>query len=153
VRSIYWNDFAGAVTWGSSTTGHPVGQVSAANSLVGSSPNDLVGVDGVTPLTNGNYVVRSSTWNSITGAVTWGDGTNGTVGFVSAGNSLVGSNPNDFVGSVNVIALPNGNYVVASPLWNNFMGAATWGNGTGGTIGEISAANSLVGGVSSSGMA
>ena len=49
---------AGAATWGSGTTG-VTGVISAANSLVGSTANDQVG-SGVTALSNGNYVVRSS---------------------------------------------------------------------------------------------
>ena len=50
-----------------------------------------------------------------------------------------------------VTALTNGNYVVDSPFWSNTQtsfqaqGAVTWGNGTMGISGPISAANSLVG--------
>ena len=42
-------------------------------------------------------------------------------------------------------ALTNGNYVVDSAHWNNYMGAVTWGSGTTGVVGVVSAANSLVG--------
>ena len=49
----------------------------------------------VTPLTNGNYVVGSPYWNGRRGAATWGNGSTGMSGTVSAANSLVGSNPND----------------------------------------------------------
>jgi hypothetical protein len=52
------------------------GEVSAANSLVGSTMNDQIGRYRVEPLANGNYVVRSPQWDhgSIVdaGAVTWG---------------------------------------------------------------------------------
>lgn len=129
----------GTVTWGSGTTGVS-GIVNAANSLVapGSTP-------AVTPLNNGNYVVDFAGWENFTGSVTWGNGTTGTVGNVSSANSLVGSTPGDDVGSGEVTALPNGNYVVDSAIWNNDEGAVTWANGGTGITGTISAANSLVG--------
>src|SRR6185436_11599846 len=88
-----------------------------------------------------------------TGAVTWGNGLGGTVGPISAANSLVGSTMNDKVGDVNsfagITALTNGNYLVVNALWDNGAatdaGAATWGNGSDGTVGAVSAANSIVG--------
>jgi hypothetical protein len=140
----------GAATWGSGTSGVS-GAVSAANSLIGSSADDNVGY-GVTALSNGNYVVSSSTWNnggaSFAGAATWGSGTSGVSGAVSAANSLVGSSSDDYVGE-GVTALTNGNYVVYTLQWNNGAvvdaGAATWGNGATGISGAISASNSLVG--------
>jgi hypothetical protein len=127
--------------------------VSVANSLVGSSADDLVAGYGVTALANGNYVVRSSSWKNGTameaGAVTFGNGTTGTTGVISASNSLVGSNAQDFVGNRGVTALPNGNYVVSSMNWHNGelfnAGAVTFGSGTSGVTGEVSIANSLVG--------
>ena len=154
VRSMLWDNGgavdAGAVTWGNGTTGIS-GAVSAANSLVGSTLNDKVGNNGVTVLTNGNYVVRSTLWNGAAvdvGAVTWGNGTTGINGAVSAANSLVGTTLNDKVGSNGVTALTNGNFVVMSTLWDGAavdVGAVTWGNGTTGSSGLVSAANSLVG--------
>ena len=160
VRSQNWNGNRGAVTWGSATTGFIGGTsvtVSATNSLVGSSANDQVGIDGVTALTNGNYVVRSSVWDNTSpaaanaGAVTWGNGSTGISGPITAANSLVGSSANDNVGSDGVTALTNGNYVVSSSFWDNTSpatanaGAVTWGNGSTGISGPITAANSLVG--------
>ncbi len=49
-----------------------------------------------------------------------------------------------------VIELTNGNYVVISPEWDldgthPDVGAVTWGSGTTGIAGPISASNSLVG--------
>src|SRR5207253_1615835 len=122
------------------------GTISAANSLVGSTAGDQVGSGGVTALTDGNYVVASPLWaaNGV-GAVTWGNGSGGITGTVSAANSLVGSTDLDEVGSGGVTALSNGDYVVASPGWNGGMGAATWGDGSRGVSGAVSAANSLVG--------
>jgi len=143
----------GAVTWGSGTSGVS-GEVSAANSLVGPTAGDRIGSGGVTELTNGNYVVASQFWDNgaaiDAGAVTWGSGMSGVSGVVSPANSLIGSTTNDRVGSLDgVIALTNGNYVVASPSWDNGAiveaGAVTWGDGTSGMTGVVSAANSLVG--------
>ena len=144
---------AGAVTWGSGTTGIS-GAVSSSNSLVGGTAGDAVGNYGVIALKYGNYVVRSPGWGNGTatyaGAVTWGNGTNGVTGVVSAANSLVGSTANDGVGSAAVTALNNGNYVVGSTDWHNgpanAVGAATWCNGTTGLSGAVSASNSLIGG-------
>jgi hypothetical protein len=156
VSSLNWNNgaaySAGAVTWGSGTTGI-TGAVSAANSLVGSTVYDYVGVFGVTALNNGNYVVRSPHWDNgavaEAGAATWGSGTAGVSGPVTAINSLVGSTAGDQVGASGVTALNNGHYVVSSYLWDNGatadVGAVTWGSGSGGTVGAVSAANSLVG--------
>ncbi len=158
VDSPAWNDgtnpiifSAGAVTWGNGTTG-TVGVISAANSLVGSNQFDEVGGGGVTALPNSNYVVASPDWNNGEGAATWGNGSTGTIGTVSATNSLVGSHPlntgtllDDSVSSGGITALTNGNYVVDSSGWNSDTGAVTWGNGTTGTFGTVSAANSLVG--------
>jgi hypothetical protein len=79
------------------------------------------------------------------GAATWGNGTTGVSGVVSSANSLVGSTADDRVGNEEATALTNGNYVVLSSDWHNGAGAATWGNGTTGTTGVVSSANSLVG--------
>ena len=156
VVSTAWHNSAGAsvgaVTLDNGTTG-TFGVVSPANSLVGSTSGDEVGSGGVTALTNGNYVVRSLLWQNSAGttvsAVTFGNGVTGTVGVVSPVNSLVGSAANDSLGSFGVTALPNGNYVVLSPRWDNGAvvdaGAATFGSGTTGVDGVVSAANSLVG--------
>ena len=143
---------AGAVTWGNGTFGTNV-VVSAANSLVGSFTNDLVGVNGLTALPNGNYVVSSPNWDngaaSNAGAVTWCNGATGRFGTVSAANSLVGSATSDNVGSDPILALPNGSYVVRTPSWSSDVladvGAITWGSAGAGISGPISAANSWVG--------
>lgn len=148
VSSIYWNGSLGAATFGDGTTG-VFGQVAAGNSLVGTASGDQVGYT-LTALTNGNYVVASPGWNNSAGAATLGNGTTGLSGEISAANSLLGlpgsgSVGSDNVGSAGVVALTNGNYVVASPFWNASQGAATWGNGNSGTFGQVSATNSLVG--------
>lgn len=142
----------GAATLCNGSTGCS-GVVSPANSLVGSTSGDGVGGTGVTALTNGNYVVRSSGWDGTAinvGAVTWCSGTIGCAGMVvSASNSLVGSMLGDSVGSSNARALNNGNYVVGSSDWNSATasrtGASTWCSGITGCIGVVSPTNSLVG--------
>ncbi len=142
---------AGAVTWGNGASGTPVGTITTKNSLVGSMNDDGI-TSTVTALANGNYVVGWPHWDneqmSDTGAVTWGNGLEGTVGVISTSNSLIGSTANDGR-RYNITPLTNGNFVVGSPYWDNGSatdaGAVTWGNGVGGTVGIISATNSLVG--------
>ncbi len=151
VESPYWDNGLGAVTWGSGATG-VAGTISAANSLVGSAAYDTVGLGGVTALSNGNYAVDSPYWGNGLGAVTWGSGGTGVAGTISADNSLVGSTAGDDVGSGGVTALGNGNYVVDSPAWDKGLGAVTWGSGTTGVVGTISAANSLVGSIAGDGV-
>lgn len=143
---------AGAVTW-CSGAGSCVGPVTAANSLVGTQPDDRVSYGFLTKLSNGNYVVRSPNWANgaaaNAGAVTWCSGTTGCTGPVTPANSLVGAKANDSVGGHVVWALPNGNYVVTSPDWANGgatrAGAATWCSGATGCTGPVTTANSLVG--------
>ncbi len=159
VASPEWHNVsvaaAGAVTWVSSKAGL-TGPVTTVNSLVGSHANDRVGGEGVLDLGNGNYVVVSPLWDNAgvtdAGAVTWGNGATGVMGTISAVNSLVGSSSSDQIGTQSggeVTVLTNGNYVVASPYWDNTgavdAGAVTWGSGIAGVHGAISSANSLVG--------
>ena len=157
VLSSFWDNGAafnvGAATWGSGSTGIK-GNVNSNNSLVGSTSGDQVGSAGVTALSNGNYVVISPEWDNGSavdaGAVTAANGVNGISGVVSSSNSLVGSRNADQVGSDDVIALGNGNYVVLSPAWDNGIisnvGAVTWGNGATGISGAVNSGNSLIGG-------
>ena len=155
VNSSNWNNAAeleaGAVTFANGTTGVS-GIVSAANSLVGSQQYDYVGSAGVTPLSNGNYVVRSTSWSDGStedvGAATFGDGLAGVSGEVNVNNSLIGTQQFDSVGA-GIVALSNGNYVVRSPAWDRGSiadaGAVTFANGFTGIVGLVSANNSLVG--------
>ena len=150
--------------WGSGTSGGAVTFISNANlaSPAGwtgtvNSTNSLTGAMNVTAsngnvvvLPNGNYLIRSN-YVGGPGAVTFGNGTTGVTGTVDASNSLVGTNITDSVGSLGVFALSSGNYVVASPLWDNGaladVGATTFGNGATGVIGAVGAANSFLGAV------
>lgn len=153
----------GAATWGNGTTGTS-GPVTTANSLHGTTVDNRVGSNGVTALTNGNYVVQSPNWDNAgtinVGTATWGNGTTGITGAVTTANSLHGTAVGHSVGFA-VTALTTGHYVVSSPLWDDGAtadaGAATWGNGTTGLTGPVTTANSLHGttggdGVGSSGV-
>lgn len=141
---------AGAVTWGNGSLG-TAGTINADNSLVGSSANDSVSLQ-VAQLTNGNYVVAAPLWDNAgaanAGAVTWGDGINGTTGPVTQNNSLTGIKTGDNVG-MGITALGNGNYVIASPNFDSGSitnaGAVTWVDGTVSVSGAIDPATSLVG--------
>jgi Repeat of unknown function (DUF5650)/Putative Ig domain len=158
VNSSLWDNGlvanVGAITWANGATGLS-GVVSGGNSLVGSHSDDYVGygVNSLVTLSNGNYVVRSSSWDNglvvDAGAVTWGNGVTGTSGIVGAANSLVGSTSFDYLGSFDVAALLNGNYVVVSSAWDSGLvvdaGAVTWGDGATGSAGVVGVANSLVG--------
>lgn len=152
VSSPAWSDTSttavGAVTLGNGTTGIN-GAISSTNSLVGSSNGDNVGNGRVVALANGNYVAISSSWSFDKGAVSFGNGTTGLTGILSASNSLVGTENRSFVGLDGVTVLANGNYVVVSSQWgdaeNYGLGAVTWGSGTAGVTGVVSATNSFVG--------
>lgn len=50
------------------------------STLTGSNANDYVGIDGITVLNNGNYVIRNSKWSGNKGAVTWANCTAGVSG-------------------------------------------------------------------------
>ncbi|MDD4913040.1 MAG: YDG domain-containing protein [Sideroxydans sp.] len=176
--NLYWTDtnvagatYAGAVTWMNGSTGQLKdasfgGVISNANSLIGSLGWDQVGSGGLTEITDGstfwNYVVASPYWNGSAGAVTLGNGMNGTVGVVSSSNSLVGGAANDAIGSGGITLVSDGrtfwNYVVKSSSWGvgagyylDALGAVTWVNGqtgqltTGAVGGVVSSSNSLVG--------
>ena len=157
LRSPNWNNKAGAVTWANGSTGI-TGIISSSNSLVGSTANDQIGIAitverGIKVLNNGNYVIVSRYWDNGSatdaGAATWGNGITGISGVISSSNSLVGSSINDYLGYFGVTALPNSNYIVTCPFWDNGSatnaGAATWCSGITGITGVISSSNSLIG--------
>jgi len=152
VASSNWNGGLGAATWVNGSNGQPNGAVSAGNSLTGTLTTDTVSSDGVTALTNGNYIVASSNWNNTAGAATWGNGNGGTVGSIPSNPSIVGSAANDYVGYYGAVALSNGNYAVNSPYWNGNRGAVTWGNGATGTNATVASGNSLIGSAADDGV-
>ena len=169
----------GAITWmngsnGLLSNGAYGGSLTAANSLVGATAGDQVGLfSAAVELTNGNVLIASPNWTYVdpnsgaqsvlAGAVTWMSGTSGHLANGAAGgaidptNSLVGQVANSQVGTP--YALPNGNGLVISSNWSGTTaspvsnaGAVTWINGANGTFsdgvsygGLVSASNSLVG--------
>jgi hypothetical protein len=149
----------GAATFCSGTTGCS-GTISSANSLIGSTADDQIGSGGVA-LAGGNYVVLSPNWKNgavtMAGAITYGSAS-GITGPVTSANSLVGSTNGDTVGggSGQTIALPNGDYIASSTEWDNTgianAGAISYGLGSGGTVGPITAANSVRGGIMDGGV-
>jgi hypothetical protein len=162
IVSPLWNAATGAVTHAhGSFTGTP----SAANSLIGHAPGDLVGTglfpfNDVTVLADGNYVVASPNWSdpagkANVGAVTWCSATAGCSGEVSTANSLIGAFEPDQIGygpnGSGVTALAGGRYLVSSPYaWqsnaSDTAGALTWMAGGHPRAMQIALANSLMGG-------
>jgi len=141
---------AGAVTWAQGGALFAA-TVSESNSLVGTSANDQVGTL-FTKLTNGGVVIGSPTWHngqSDVGAATWTDGSTKVFGAISPSNSMIGNSAGDQFGA-NIVALANGNYVVACPncdlAGNRDVGAVAWGNGAMGSYGKVSVLNSVHGG-------
>ncbi|MEO1055880.1 MAG: hypothetical protein AAFY28_03105 [Actinomycetota bacterium] len=135
----------GAVTLVDGATGLN-GVVNPANSLHGTTANDLVGNSSVTELSDGDVVVASENWDLggviNAGAVTRVAASGGTSGPVTTQNSLFGTRQADFVGGDSVVALPNGGYVVSSPSWDSAAsentGAVTYVGplGLAGAVGE-----------------
>lgn len=155
VPSPFWDngnaENAGAITWCEEAMGC-TGAVSPANSLTGSSDEDRVGAKGITILPNGSYVATSPNWDNgnatDAGAVTWCSGKANCSGMISSENSLVGDSIDDLVGK-EIRILPNSNYLVISPYWNDLAainaGAVTWCSAASGCQGIVSPENSLVG--------
>jgi Repeat of unknown function (DUF5650) len=159
VLSAEWKNsngaVVGAVTWCDGSVGCH-GPISEANSLVGVADGDAVGWTALA-LQNGKYAVASPWWGlpdmPSLGAVTFCGDASGCVGSVTAGNSLIGSQATDHVGdndpSDSLVALPNGDFVVMSPIWHDALGAdvgaVTRIDGTTGFVGRVSADNSLTG--------
>ena len=158
VTSPFWSHSGdspiGAVTLCSGHSGCPT-EISIENSLVGSTPDDLIGNAGVIALSSGGYVVSSPWWTkggvSLVGAVTHCSTSSACVGPVTPQNSLTGTSTGDLIGGgfPAAVALRNGNYVSQSTYWRSPAqsgeGAVTWGDGQNGTRGVVSTANSFTG--------
>ena len=116
--------------------------------LIDPTPGSTEFGEDVVPLGNGNVVItkpKDNLGGSSAGAVHLYNGLTGAL--IS---TLLGSRPNDSVGSGGVVTLTNNNFVVSSPVWNlnagtADVGAATWVNGTTGLTGNVATTNSLHG--------
>ncbi len=148
----------GAVTFVDAAVGI-AGVVDNTNSFVGTSAGDDVGLlSGAAffqQLSNGNGVLLSPNLSNDAGAATFVDLVNGVglSGDIGAGNSVVGGNGGDLVGSGGVFEPSNsGIYAVLSPEWANGgqaqAGALTWGDVDSGVSGVVGPGNSLVGSTS-----
>jgi len=158
ISSRSWDNGAitdtGAVTFCTYEAGCPL-SVSPENSLVGSQTNDMQ-VENVVLLANGNYVVKNPDWDNgaeaDAGAVTLGNYEIGVSGVISAANSLVGTHMGDKVASGGIHTMPNGNYAVASPEFDNGSisnaGAVSFCTGSVAVVGPVLSFNSLIGLVS-----
>ncbi len=166
-------DNAGAVTLFDASNGQFsgtgvifAGALSSANSLVGDSQNDQVGVDGIDYAFGSNYGVFSTLWDDAgvfdRGAITWFIPGNALNGVVSAANSLVGGFGGDGVGGDVIDALlsssqpdalhgifslgDTGNAILKIPGFHSNAGAVTFLDAAGtGPIGVVSSGNSLIG--------
>jgi hypothetical protein len=111
----------GAVTWGNGTTGR-TGVITSANSLVGNRTFDDVGYYLITALDTGDYIVRSQDWDNGSivnaGAVTWGDGSRGTTGWISPWNSVLGEATDGGTTLVYDFDYTNDQLVVGRPMEN-----------------------------------
>jgi hypothetical protein len=98
-------------------------------------------------LSTGNYAFASPYWSGL-GAATWANGSTGSSGVLSAGNSLVGGSFPGEVAAYAITPLSNGNYVVQS-YWDGGS-AVTWVSGTTGQTLDgqsvITPQNSIIGG-------
>ena len=152
VRTPNWNSGAGAITFFDPSVATPFGAITDSNSLVGSTAGDALGRDGISAVftTAGTKVlVESSLWDNgaatDAGAITAFLASSPISGFVSATNSLVGSNTNDRVGGGFVEFFNNGNRAFVTTSWNQNRGAFTFWNPANALVGTIDSTNSLIG--------
>lgn len=155
VLSAYWNNDtltdAGAVTWCDGTVGC-TGELSAANSLVGTHAYDQLGENYKTFWSTEIYVVGAPHWDngdiSDTGAVRGCSTSLGCTGEMNVANSWVGTHSGDQLGSGGSF-ITGQRYLAASPEWDNEtqadVGALTWCVDAATCHGEVSLSNSLVG--------
>ncbi|MEG8038622.1 YDG domain-containing protein [Sphingomonas sp. LR60] len=170
-----WRNRTGAVTLGKSDGtfaggGIFAGQVSAANSLVGSTAGtlfvpsnvtreyysilddgDRLGSDRFKVLADGRIAIFSSYWSGMRGATTLMDGTTGLHGTVSVANSAIGTTTGDqvgFAGPSFTYDLANGKTLFVNPYTAGNAGAVTEVAVGGSFTGTLDATNSLVGAAS-----
>ena len=138
----------GAITWGNGLSGI-FGDITVSNSLLGSTASD--GLGRFTVFDSGNYLILSPFWDNASvenvGAITLANGLTGLTGYVTAGNSMIGTTEDDQVGSGGAMSVGSNNFVVFSSAWDNGSvvdsGAVTWISESTGTHGVVSTSNSL----------
>ena len=112
------------------------GTMNAGNTFPGTAP--------VQVLANGNYLISDSTAFDGRGGVALCSGTTGCSGVPSPANSLILDRQGGSFSNA-IVELPQGDYLVVNPSWNQDRGSVTQCSSTAGCTGEISAQNSLVG--------
>ncbi len=124
VLSPNWNGGTGAATWGGGTT--PItGAVSAsAASVFGANAGDMAG-QGVTALSDGDYVVASASFNGDQGAATWVNGATGATldgqETIDAQNSVVGPSTASAPGLVVAVGPLPGSFIAAFAVENAML--------------------------------
>ncbi|MBJ7449023.1 MAG: filamentous hemagglutinin N-terminal domain-containing protein [Parachlamydiales bacterium] len=124
------------------------GMTGALNSTIsGAVSTDNVSSGGVIQLTGGDFVISSPNFTVTgvpnAGAVYRGSATSTTNVTLAPNICITGSLNGDLIG--NVYALTNGNYVVASPTWDNNKGIVGTRGGVNGNSGTMNSTNSLIG--------
>lgn len=153
-RTSIENSERGGVLWCDGTTGR-IGWIQDADLLLGDA-TDRISDMGVVALPDGNYVVLSSGWKNdsgnTVGAATWCSGSGPTTGSLDMTKTSIGSAAGDS-NDISCVPLHDGNYVIVRPRWDREgsvdHGAITWSPADSMTAGEVTALNSVVGGVGS----
>lgn len=148
-----WNGTFGAVTFVDLVNGTGLaGDISSANSVVGSHAGDQIGIGGVQGLDNHMVAILSPFWTnggttSNAGAITWASELSGASGVVSSTNSLLGANTDDLVGDTTLRAVGGTNLFYARTAdFEGGKSALTFVDTTGtAPTGFLGASNSLVG--------
>lgn len=158
---------AGAVSFLDGSNGHFagtgtgfVGNVSAANSLVGTSDGDQVGSNGIDFVSGSLYAVLSplhdntGSGNVDTGALTWYTVGDALAGVVDGTNSLLGIEDDDQIGGFSNFFqfLPGGNRLYVAPDYGLGAGAVVFIDPTAPVTGDIDGSTALVGAVGGDGI-
>jgi len=117
--------------------------LTSAVSVVGANTGDMVGSGGGVALANGNALVASPNWSNTAAGTAYPNGSRegaltevvGVYGQTNAGkiksagaivgasNSLTGATAGDQIGSGGIFQLPDGQYLLNSPLWADADGS------------------------------
>lgn len=125
VQSPMWDGEKGAVTYCANVSSPQCqGEISAANSLVGTEAGERIG-ESMKLLSGGGYVIHDTGWKNgamaAAGAVVPCPASAGCTGVITTANSLYGEATGENIGSF-VTPLTGGGFVVASYQWGNAYG-------------------------------